>query len=42
MGPRLPRRFALGSCWAMGKERRAEAKGLPVPLLKRWTDEIEF
>jgi len=26
----------------MGKERRAEAKGLPVPLLKRWTDEIEF
>jgi len=26
----------------MGKERRAKAKGLPVPLLKRWTDEIEF
>jgi len=26
----------------MGKERRAKAKDLPVPLLKRWTDEIEF
>jgi hypothetical protein len=40
--PRMPPKIYAGSCWAMGKERRAKAKGLPVPLLKRWTDKIEF